>query len=285
MLKTIDFLLLGSRPGDSLEASFKMAEKYGYDGLEVMPGDVLAEGIEHVKAMIEKYQVCIPSFGLCFKPTELPQEKYEEKLKELAVEAKAMAEVGSRVCFAFVRSGSDEYEYEENYKFHAQRWKPVAEVLDKYHIKLALEFIGPKTSMETKKYPFIRTAEELLPLCREIGDNCGLLFDFWHWYSGSNDRDVFEHIDGTKYVYHVHVNDAMEGDPEKLQDKPRRLVGESGVIDTKFLVDSLKKYGYQGALVSESFDPALSAMGSIDEKVAAVKAAMDRVFGKEGDGL
>ena len=77
----------------------------------------------------------------------------------------------------------------------------------------------------------------------------------------------------------------MEGDPEKLQDKPRRLVGKSGVIDTKFLVNSLKKYGYQGALVSESFDPVLSVMASIDEKAAAVKAAMDRVFDEEGDGL
>ncbi len=285
MVKTIDFLLLGGGPEGGLEESFKMAKKHGYGGLEVMPADVLAEGAERVRAMIEKYQVGIPSFGLPFKPTELPWEQYQEKLKELEAEAKAMEEVGSRVCFAFVRSGSNEYKYEENYRFHVQRWKPVAEILDKCHIKLALEFMGPKTSMEKKKYPFIRTAEELLPLCREIGDNCGLLFDFWHWYSGSNDRDVFEHIEGVKYIYHVHLNDAMEGDPEKLQDKPRRLVGKSGVIDTKFLVNSLKKYGYQGALVSESFDPVLSVMASIDEKAAAVKAAMDRVFDEEGDGL
>jgi len=283
MLKTINFLLLGYQPERGMEELFEIAKKHGFEGLEVMPEDILKAGVENVKKMIEKYQIMIPSFGLPFKPAEITQGEYEEKLKELEIQAKMMEEVGSRICATFIRSGSNSYEYEENYKFHVQRWKPVAEILGKHQIKLALEFMGPKTSMMKYKYPFIRTAEELLPLCKEIGDNCGLLFDFWHWYSGSNDKNVFEYIEGTKYIYHVHLNDAMNGDPEELPDKPRRLVGTSAVIDTGFLVDSLKNYGYDGALVSESFDPVLSAMGSIDEKAAAVKQAMDNAFDEKGD--
>ena len=34
----------------------------------------------------------------------------------------------------------------------------------------------------------------MLGLAKDCGENVGLLFDAYHWYTGANNRDVFDHI-------------------------------------------------------------------------------------------
>lgn len=271
---SLNYNIIGESPGD-VKAMLKMARAYGFDAIEATPAQVMEYGVGKTVQAIKETGIGISSFGMPFRPVELSPEDYESNLAGFEEKVAAMRETGCQVCFTFVRSSSDEYEFDENYKVHIQRWRPVAEILKRYDMRLALEFLGPKTSMLKKKYPFVRTAEELLPLCREIGDNCGLLFDFWHWYSGAGNKDVFENIGGTKYIYHVHLNDALPGYKDILLDKPRKLVGSSGMIDTGFLLAKLREYGYDGFAVSESFSEELKKMDSLEEKIMAIKTAVD----------
>ncbi len=95
-------------------------------------------------------------------------------------------------------------------------------MLAQYGIRLGLEFIGPYTGRKDKKYTFIYTAEEMLGLAKDCGENVGLLFDAYHWYTGANNRDVFDHIPDERCIVSVHVNDAPDGiDRLELPDSAR----------------------------------------------------------------
>ena len=274
MKKALNYSVIGEFPGN-IGAMLEMAKKYGFDAIEATPALVAEYGVENTKKKIEETGVVISVFSMPFRPVESSLEDYEKNLAAFEEKVQMMEDVGCKICFTFVRSSSDDYEYEENYKVHIERWKPVCDILKKHGMRMALEFLGPKTTMLKKKYPFIRTADELLPLCRQFGDNCGLAFDFWHWYSSGADRDVFEKIDGTKYIYHVHLNDALPGNVDELMDKPRELVGKSGVIDTQFLLSKINEYGYDGYCISESFSETLKKLPTLDEKVRVIKEAID----------
>ena len=283
MIKSLDYLILGQYPENGVEGMFEMAARHGFDAIEMTPAQVLEYGAEGVNRLVKETGLTVCGFSLPFKAADISDEDFADKLQQFDEQVKVMSEVGCPLCHTFVRNGSDLYEYDDNFRFHVNRFRQVAEVLDRYNMKLALEFMGPKTAQLKKKYPFIRTAEEMVRLCREIGDNCGMVFDFWHWYSGANNKDVFENIDGIKYIYNIHLNDAQPGEVDTLPDKPRALVGTSGVIDTPFLVSKLKEYGFEGALVSESFDPRLAECATLEEKVTMIKEAMDKALDQKKD--
>ena len=154
----------------------------------------------------------------------------------------------------------------------------MARVYGEYGIRLGLEFIGPYTARKNSKYPFLYTAEKMLELARDCGENVGLLFDSWHWFTGADNRDVFAHIGDPGAIVNVHINDAPEGPLEELVDSTRGLPGETGRIDIQFVLNGLRQLGYDGPVVAEPFSPLLSALSDDEEKTALVKKHMDLVW-------
>ena len=145
-------------------------------------------------------------------------------------------------------------------------------------MRLGLEFIGPYTGRKDKKHVFIYTAEEMLGLAKDCGENVGLLFDAYHWYTGANNKDVFDHIPDERCIVSVHVNDAPVGDRLALPDSPRALPGETGMIDIACVMNGLKKIGYTGPVVAEPFSPKLAELPTDDDKVACIKACLDKIW-------
>lgn len=276
MKKLVNFMLFADAPS-TLEEKLLLAKRYGYDGIECSPEEILCLKAEHIQKIIQDAGIPIASCVMPFLPVEEEAGSYQKKLAEFAKTAAIMGKVGVKLCTSFVRSSSDHYRYEENYRLHVERWKPIAALLNNHGIRLSLEFLGPKTTQEKRKYPFIRTAQQLLPLCMDIGDHVGITFDFWHWYSGGGDRSVFEDIGGTEHIYCVHLNDAYAKAADTLPDKPRRLAGTSKVIDTAFLVESLRRCHYQGYVLSESFDEVLKGR-ALEENLQTVRTVMRNVL-------
>ena len=68
------------------------------------------------------------------------------------------------------------------------------------------------------------------------------------------------------------------GDPLELPDSPRALPGETGMIDIACVIDGLRKLGYTGPVIAEPFSPKLAAMETDGEKVACIKACMDKIM-------
>lgn len=262
----------------NFEKKLLLAKKYGFSYIEAGAQEVMENGVENVRALLQKHGMQISSANLPFHPTQLDDDAFATAMEALPAQAAALSAVGCTRCIIWIFPASDTLTKEENYAFHVKRLSAAAAVLKEYGMRLGLEFIGPYTGRKGKKYVFLYTAEEMLKLAKDCGDNVGLLFDAYHWYTGAHNKDVFDHIPDESCIVSVHVNDAPVGDPLELPDSPRALPGETGMIDIACVINGLRKLGYTGPVIAEPFSPKLAAMETDDEKVACIKACMDKIM-------
>lgn len=262
----------------NFEKKLLLAKKYGFSYIEAGAQEVMENGVENVRALLQKHGMQISSANLPFHPTQLDDDAFAAAMEALPAQAAALSAVGCTRCIIWIFPASDTLTKEENYAFHVKRLSAAAAVLKAYGMRLGLEFIGPYTGRKGKKYVFLYTAEEMLKLAKDCGDNVGLLFDAYHWYTGAHNKDVFDHIPDESCIVSVHVNDAPVGDPLELPDSPRALPGETGMVDIACVINGLRKLGYTGPVIAEPFSPKLAAMETDDEKIACIKACMDKIM-------
>ena len=262
----------------NFEKKLLLAKKYGFSYIEAGAQEVMENGVENVRALLQKHGMQISSANLPVHPTQLDDDAFAAAMEALPAQAAALSAVGCTRCIIWIFPASDTLTKEENYALHVKRLSAAAAVLKEYGMRLGLEFIGPYTGRKGKKYVFLYTAEEMLKLAKDCGDNVGLLFDAYHWYTGAHNKDVFDHIPDQSCIVSVHVNDAPVGDPLELPDSPRALPGETGMIDIACVINGLRKLGYTGPVIAEPFSPKLAAMETDDEKVACIKACMDKIM-------
>ncbi|MDH7571598.1 MAG: TIM barrel protein, partial [Armatimonadota bacterium] len=151
-----------------------------------------------------------------------------------------------------------------NFQFHVARFAPVARILADHGCRLALEFIGPQTLRNGKRYGFIHTMDGMLALAAAIGENVGLLLDAWHLYTSHGTLAEMDLLTNDQVVY-VHVNDAPAGVPvDEQKDNVRCLPGETGVIDLPGFLRKLAAIGYDGPVTPEPFSQKLREMSPED---------------------
>jgi sugar phosphate isomerase/epimerase len=181
-----------------------------------------------------------------------------------------------------VLSGSNDRDYKENYQFHLDRFKPIAKILGDYGCSLGLEFIGPKTLLNSFKFPFIYKMQDMLALGSEIGPNVGVLLDCWHWYTSGGTLNDLHGLVPAQIVY-VHVNDAPFGiNVDEQVDNVRALPGETGVIDIAHFLQAINQIGYDGPVTPEPFKAELSDLPTDAARLKAVGDAMDKIFALAG---
>jgi sugar phosphate isomerase/epimerase len=264
-----------------LQSAIRYAKLGNFQGLEFSgPGvaDLIAGiGADAVKKLFSNAGVRPAGWGLPvdWRSSDANWQRDLEKLPRAASAAQAL---GTDRCFTWVMPCSNERELEENWKFHVQRFKPIAQIFAEHGQRLGLEFIGPKTLRESQKYPFIWTMTDMLRLAREIGPNVGLLVDCWHWYTSHATVDDLKKLRAQDVVY-VHVNDAPRGiDVDQQIDNVRALPGETGVIDITGFLKSLKSIGYDGPITPEPFKQELKQLPSDEGRVKHVGEAMTKIW-------
>lgn len=260
------------------EKKLLLAKRHGFTAIESSAQEVMENGVETVKALLEKHGMQISGSNLPFHPAQVDEAGFEAAMEALPEQAAALEAVGCTRCIIWIFPASDTLTREENYALHQKRLSRAAAVLAQHGIRLGLEFIGPYPARDGKKYDFMHTAEEMLGLAKDCGENVGLLFDAYHWFTGANNKDVFEHIADERYIVSVHVNDAPEGDIRTLPDSPRALPGETGRIDIAYVMNGLRSIGYTGPVVAEPFSPKLAELPDDDAKVACIKACLDKIW-------
>ncbi|MBI2942176.1 MAG: sugar phosphate isomerase/epimerase [Chloroflexi bacterium] len=205
--------------------------------------------------------------------------RWREGLRALPDQAALAVELGARRCATWVLSTSDERPFEENFRWHAERFRPIAETLGRHGVRLGLEFIGPKTMRTSKRYPFIYTLDGMRELNRAIGTgNMGILLDAWHWYTSGGTLADLATLTSPEVVL-VHINDAPAGIPVDEQiDRVRCLPMETGVIDLPGFLRALQAIGYDGPVVVEPFSERIRSLPpaeAVREAAASVRRAWD----------
>ncbi|HLK15000.1 MAG TPA: sugar phosphate isomerase/epimerase [Fimbriimonadaceae bacterium] len=266
---------------DNLAQRIAAAKEHGFAGVEIDIREIAtlvgSGGAEKVEAQFVDAGVIAAGWHL---PVDYggSEADWRRDLDALPAICKAAAAIDCFRAFTWVMPCSNDREYDENLKFHVERFKPVAAILEEHGIRLGLEFIGPKTIRDRFKYEFIYTMPGMLELAEKIGGNVGLLLDVWHLYTSHGEIADVAKLEETDVVY-VHVNDAPRGlEIDEQQDGTRCLPGETGVIDITTFLMALQGIGYSGPLVPEPFKKELGDLPSDSARLEAVAASMRKVM-------
>ncbi len=257
----------------------------GFQGLEVNIREIARlidqHGSAYVKDLFLEAGIRPGGWGLPLN-WRGSEEEFQQGLEELPRYAQAGQSIQCLRTATWILPFSDERPYEENFQWHINRFRPIAQVLKDYGCSLGLEFIGPKTVRQGHRYEFIYTLKGMLELCNAIGTgNVGLLLDCWHWYTSYGTIDDLKVLKPEQVVY-VHVNDAPAGIPiEEQRDNVRCLPGETGVIDIVGFLQSLKEIGYEGPVTPEPFSQKLRELPP-EEAVRVTGEALLSVWKKAG---
>lgn len=253
--------------------SIEYAKLGGFEGIDVPLGEVeplvKEHGAEHVKALFADNCLCMGAIGFPVRWMG-SEEDWNADLTGLGRWLELANQLGAARAATWMPSWNDERDWDENWRFHIARLKPVAEIMAEYDVRMGLEFLGPKTLRDGHKYEFVHTMGKMLELCAELGPNAGLLLDAWHWHTSGGTINELRHLTNENVVY-VHINDAPPGlTMDEYVDNVRALPGETGVIDLSGFLQALQHIGYDGPVTPEPFSARLNAM---EDKAEAVKLA------------
>jgi len=285
MFKNLSPGAIGIR-GLSLAESIGLAKKAGFAGIDfgIREASQLADehGTEHVRDLFESAGILPGQWGLpvTWNKEEAEWQQGLEELPALAVLGRAL---GCTRTTTWCLSGSNERPYNENWQWHVDRFRPIAQILADHGCRLGIEFIGPKTIRDRFKYEFVYTMQGMLGLGEAIGTgNLGLLLDAWHLYTSGGSIDDLDELENADIVT-VHVNDAPEGIPVDEQvDNVRCLPMETGVIDLPGFVGKLAALGYDGPVTSEPFSARVNAIEDPLEAARLAAQHMDRMWKAAG---
>ncbi len=287
MYKNLNAGAIGIR-GKSLAETIALAKESGFAGIDfdIKEAAQLADvhGTAYVRDLFAASGILPGLWGL---PVAWNQDSWRDDLAQLPRLAALGAELSCTRTATWCPSWSDSRPYEENWAWHIERYRPIAQVLAEHGCRLGIEFLGPKSLRTGHPYEFISTMDEMLRLAADIGTgNVGLLLDAYHQYTGYGTPADLDRITAADVVT-VHVNDALPGVPiDELPDLDRRLPLETGVIDLATFMRKLAAVGYDGPVTTEPFSARINAIAAGDPLAAAqeVSAAMDNLWQAAGIG-
>lgn len=244
-----------------------LAHRAGYGGVDVALGPALEEGVDSTRALLKELKLRPASLPF---PVEFRKDEatFQEGLKALPKAAQFAQAIGCPRMVTWILS-STQTPKEELRQTLKRRFQAAAEILDKFSVRLGLEFLGPLHIRKAAPHEFIWRMDEMTGFAEEIGPNVGLLLDSWHWrHAGATAADIIKA--GKRRIVHVHLADAPNLPPEQIRDNERLLPGD-GIIDWKAFFGALRKIGYEDGCSPEIF------MASLKDKTPeeAARLALD----------
>ena len=281
MIQTLDASMLGITA--PVEEILKIAGNYGFQA--VSPGTALLEDEARLAKADELRKETGLSWGLLPMPADfyywdLSDEDFAKGLEKLRRYAELGQKYGIRFGYNHVWSTSFR-EFDENFDWHTRRVRAVSELLAGYGIRYGLEFLGPHEIRTWQPREFVHSLAGVMAIAEAAGGIAGVAFDSFHWYtSGGSDKDVkMMELRPDKLVC-MHLNDAVEGvPPEEQKDMQRRLPMETGVINSKDILQRFQKQNPDSLFMIEPFNPwrASFAEMPVAEAVKTAADAMNRV--------
>ena len=199
---------------------------YGFRRLDLDAGELLKRatlhGVEEATRYIRSGKVKVSGWTL---PVNLDAdgETFDAELEKLSGLADTAAQVGFTYCTTKIAPSSDK-PFHENFETHCERLRKAGEVLARHDIRLGIGFQPVVAENQDGEYPFVRQAEELLTLAKNVGsDNVGLALDTWDWQIGRGGKDQLSELTGQQIVS-VCIADAPADAEAATVDPTQRLL-------------------------------------------------------------
>jgi sugar phosphate isomerase/epimerase len=250
-----------------------LAAKHGFDVVDA-DGNYLAglpdSELEELLGYMRSKKV---GWGLAGLPVDFRRDDaaFSQSMTKFPAFTHGLRRAGVRRVTTWLSPGSSTLTYVANWKQHARRLGEAARVLRDIDARLGLEYVGPRTSWASQRYPFAHTMAETRELIAEVNQpNVGLVLDSWHWYHAG---DTVAEIGAlqARDIVSVDLNDAPSGVPkEQMRDGQRELPAATGVIDVKAFLAAIEKTGFDGPVRVEPFNDAVRKMAPDDAAAAAM---------------
>jgi sugar phosphate isomerase/epimerase len=260
--------------------AIEYAAQFGYDAVDADAAYLGKLSDAELKQLLDDMRSKRVVWAIGGLPVEFrrDEEQFQAGMKILPERAQALQRAGVTRVTTWVLPSHATRTYLENFQLHARRLRAAANVLADHNLRFGLEYVGPRTALNSNKYPFVHTLAEMRELIAEIKHpNVGLVLDSWHWYTAQDTAQDLLQLKAADIVS-VDLNDAPAGIPvDQQRDIARELPAATGVIDVRTFLTCLKKTGYTGPVRAEPFNEALRRMAP-DDALRATLAAIEKAF-------
>jgi len=160
----------------------------------------------------------------------------------------------------------------DEYKIVADNMRGVGETAKPFNMAVSVEFV--------RASPYMSTLLTALKLTREAAHpNFGLMFDFYHFWSGLNKLEDMDQLRPGE-IQHVHFQDVPDM-PRELLDNNSRFIPGDGVSPLDTMLRKLAEKGYAGPLSVELFLPKFQN-GDPYEVAREIRQKCEMVMSKAG---
>jgi sugar phosphate isomerase/epimerase len=155
--------------------TLRLARVHGFESIEAF--GVYLAGLSEGALM--ELQGELRSTGLVFGMAGLPVDfrgeegKFREDLAGLDRVAAGLARAGVNRVGTWLSPSHPNLTYLQNLRRHATRLREIAKVLGNHGARLGLEYVGPRTSLNSRRYPFVHTLAETRDLIAAISHVLG----------------------------------------------------------------------------------------------------------------
>jgi sugar phosphate isomerase/epimerase len=231
-----------------LEDKIKIADKAGYDGIELWIGEL--EKYEKDGGDLKALGLDIINQGL-FVPNviglwgcmPMEEEAWENSLEGTKNRMRMASAVGSKYVAAIPVPDREDFDL----MMGVQRYKKLLKIArEEYGIIAAFEFVG--------FFKGIHRLGQAAAIALDVDDtDACLIMDSFHLYRGGSGFNGIRHLNG-KFIADFHIND-VPPEPERhtLGDKHRIYPGD-GILPLVQLLKDLKTIDYRGPLSLEIFN-------------------------------
>lgn len=237
-----------------------------------------AQGVAETRQCFAEYGLEPAGFRLPVQIDAVPA-CFEEAFATLPRTVELASQSGYRSALTWIMPGSDEIPPPDHHAVLLGRLQRLGALLAEYEMTLCAELVAPYTLQQQYRYPIPATLDYLLELIGQTGmENIAAVLDVFHFYCAGHTETDYSLLRERSQIGTVHLSDGVAGrTPSEQLDQERRLPGETGVIRCDALFERLCELGYDGPVIPEPIDPALTGR-PFSETLRHTAEALDRVW-------
>jgi sugar phosphate isomerase/epimerase len=241
-----DALGIIGRQGEMLEITLT----HRFKGLDIDITDVVkrakATGVAGACKYLVSAKVRIGSFELPLR-WDGDEASFQSELAQLPAVLEVATALGATRCHTPIRPTSDQYPFHENFQFHVDRLRKLADLLAPAGLHLGLQLQSAPADRKDGGFEFIHQVDPLLLLVSTVQKrNVGVALDTWAWVVGGGDADKIRTLRGDQ-VISVQLSDIPAGvDLASIQPQQRIIPSDGGQIDCSSYLGVLDEIGYDG---------------------------------------
>jgi sugar phosphate isomerase/epimerase len=276
-----DAIGIFGRQGEMLE----IALTHRFKGLEIDITEVTKRAKAASVAQACKY---LASARVKIGGFELPihwaaeETQFKTDLAQIGTLVEVCKAIGADRCFTTIRPTCDQQPMHENFQFHVDRLRKVADAIAPAGLKLGLSILPAQADRADGGFEFIHQVDPLVLLINTVQKgNVGLLFDTWTWTVGGGDIEKLRALRGDQIVSVRLADLPADADLANIQPQEKILPSEGGNIDNVAILGVLEEMGFDGPVAVAQHASHMKGQAR-EPIVAKASSLLDTLFSAAG---